>query len=421
MAPDTARIAHLAHASEAHAVEAHPVEASAVMELLPARPRLLALGEPTHGEDALLDVRNGLFRQLVEQEGYRTIAIESDCLAGLHVDAYLTTGAGTLDEAMEHGFSHGFGASAANRELVRWAREYNTDRPAADQLRFAGFDAPLEMTGAASPRQPLTALHTFLTSWPDADGLAGGPTDNLLPCTADTLDTLLGPDDRWTEPAALMDPSRSCGRSPEAVQLALIAHDLVSLVDERTPHLIAAAGREAWDRARLHGRTATGLLSYHSWLADTTPARMTRLISIRDRMMAENLLALTERGPVLAFAHNAHLQRERSSMRMGGGLLEWWGAGAIVSARLGPEYGFLATALGTIRHQGVDAPPPETVEGLLYALPEDRFLVDAPRLAAALGDPLPAPRVSPWFGYFGLDPAHLKETDGLVFVKDVRG
>lgn len=69
----------------------------------------------------------------------------------------------------------------------------------------------------------------------------------------------------------------------------------------------------------------------------------------------------------------------------------------------------------------MDAPPPETVEGLLYALPEDRFLVDAPRLAAALGDPLPAPRVSPWFGYFGLDPAHLKETDGLVFVKDVRG
>ncbi|MFE7537598.1 erythromycin esterase family protein [Streptomyces rhizosphaericola] len=406
MAPGTARIAHLTHA----------LDASAVMELLPGRPRLLALGEPTHGEDTLLDVRNALFRQLVEREGYRTIAVESDCLAGLRVDAYVTTGAGTLDEVMEHGFSHGFGASAANRELVRWAREYNTGRPAADRLRLAGFDAPLEMTGAASPRRPLTALHAFLTSWLSADG----PTDGLLPRTADTLDTLLGPDGRWTDPAALTDPSRSCGRSPEAVQLALIAHDLVSLLDERAPQLIAAAGREAWDRARLHGRTATGLLSYHSWLADTTPARMTRLVSVRDRMMAENLLALAERGPVLAFAHNAHLQRELSSMRMGDERLEWWGAGSIVSARLGPAYGFLATALGTIRHQGVDAPPPETVEGLLYALPEDRFLVDAPGLAAALGDPLPAPRVSPWFGYFGLDPAHLRKADGLVFIRDVR-
>ncbi|MYT97803.1 MULTISPECIES: erythromycin esterase family protein [unclassified Streptomyces] len=406
MVPGTARIAHLTHA----------LDASAVMELLPGRPRLLALGEPTHGEDTLLDVRNALFRQLVEREGYRTIAVESDCLAGLRVDAYVTTGAGTLDEAMEHGFSHGFGASAANRELVRWAREYNTGRPAADRLRLAGFDAPLEMTGAASPRRPLTALHAFLTSWLSADG----PSDGLLPRTADTLDALLGPDGRWTDPAALTDPSRSCGRSPEAVQLALIAHDLVSLLDERAPQLIAAAGREAWDRARLHGRTATGLLSYHSWLADTTPARMTRLVSVRDRMMAENLLALAERGPVLAFAHNAHLQRERNSMRMGDERLEWWGAGSIVSARLGPAYGFLATALGTIRHQGVDAPPPETVEGLLYALPEDRFLVDAPGLAGALGDPLPAPRVSPWFGYFGLDPAHLRKADGLVFIRDVR-
>jgi hypothetical protein len=46
---------------------------AAVLGLLTTRPRLLALGEPTHGEDALLDLRNDLFRHLVEQEGYRTI------------------------------------------------------------------------------------------------------------------------------------------------------------------------------------------------------------------------------------------------------------------------------------------------------------------------------------------------------------
>lgn len=156
---------------------AHAVEAAAVMRLLPARPRLLALGEPTHGEDFLLDVRNELFRQLVEQEGYRTITIESDCMMGLVVDDYVTSGTGTLDEVMERGFSHGFGASAANRELVRWMHAYNDDRPASERLRFAGFDGPLEITGAASPRQALTALHAYLTAWADAD---------LLPCAADT-------------------------------------------------------------------------------------------------------------------------------------------------------------------------------------------------------------------------------------------
>ncbi|MFF5210561.1 hypothetical protein [Streptosporangium sp. NPDC000396] len=54
--------------------------------MLPARPRLLTLGEPTHGEDILLDLRNELFQQLVEQEGFRTVAIESDRMMGLVVD-----------------------------------------------------------------------------------------------------------------------------------------------------------------------------------------------------------------------------------------------------------------------------------------------------------------------------------------------
>ncbi|MEH1017424.1 erythromycin esterase family protein [Micromonospora sp. CPCC 206060] len=389
---------------------AHAVEAATVMRLLPTRPRLLALGEPTHGEDLLLDVRNELFRQLVEQEGYRTIAVESDCVMGLVVDDDVTSGTGTLDEVMERGFSHGFGASAANRELVRWMRAYNDGRPGSERLRFAGFDGPLEITGAASPRQALTALHAYLTAWADAD---------LLPCAADTLDRLLGADDRWTNPAAMMDPFQSVGQTPEAKQLRLLADDLVTLLDAQTPQLIAASSRDDWDRARLYGRTATGLLRYHFWMADTSPGRLARLLALRDSMMAANLFAIAERGPALVYAHNGHLQRNKSRMRMGGLLLEWWSAGAIVSAHLGDGYAFLATALGTIRHHGVDAPPPDTIEGLLYALPADRYVVDARRLATVLGDVTPAPRVSPWFGYSPLDPAHVASNDGIVFVKDV--
>ncbi|MFE9206536.1 erythromycin esterase family protein [Micromonospora sp. NPDC007230] len=388
---------------------AHAVDAATVMGLLPARPRLLALGEPTHGEDVLLEVRNDLFRQLVEQEGYRTIAIESDCMMGLVVDDYVTSGTGTLDEVMERGFSHEWGAFAANRELVRWMRAYNDGRPASEQVRFAGFDGPLEITAAASPRQALTALHSYLTARVDAD---------LLPCTAETLDRLLGADDRWTNPAAMMDPSQSVGQTPEATQLRLLADDLVALLDAQTPHLIAASSPDDWDRARMYGRTATGLLRYHFWMADPAPRRMAWLLGVRDSMMAANLLALAERGPTLVNAHNAHLQRDKSTMQMWAGPVQWWSAGAIASAQLGEGYAVLATALGTIRHHGVQTPPPDTIEGLLYALPQDRYVVDARRLADALGDVTPAPRVSPWFGYAPLDPAHLASNDGIIFVKD---
>jgi erythromycin esterase-like protein len=172
------------------------------MGLLPARPRLLALGEPTHGEDVLLEVRNDLYRQLVEQEAYRTIAIESDCMAGLIVDDYVTSGTGSLDDVMERGFSHGFGGSAANRELVRWMRAYNDGRPASEQVRFAGFNGPLEMTGAESPRQALTALHAHLAA--RGDGA-------MLPCPEETLDRLLGDDGRWTEPAATTNRPSEAG------------------------------------------------------------------------------------------------------------------------------------------------------------------------------------------------------------------
>ncbi|MFF4810404.1 erythromycin esterase family protein [Micromonospora chersina] len=387
----------------------HAVDAAAVMGLLLARPRLLALGEPTHGEEVLLDLRNELFRQLVEREGYRTIAIESDCLMGLVVDDHVTSGAGDLDEVMERGFSHEWGAIPGNRDLVRWMRAYNEGRPAADRVRFAGFDGPLEITAAASPRQALTALHGYLAARVDA---------GLLPCTAETLDRLLGADDRWTEPAAMLDPTRSVGRTPEARELRLVADDLVALLDAQTPQLIATSTPDEWDRARLYGRTAAGLLRYHCSMADTSPSRMARLLGVRDSMMAANLLALAERGPTLVHAHNSHLQRPKSSMRMGGLPVEWWSAGALVSPHLGEGYAFLATALGTIRHHGVETPPPDTLEGHLYALPQDRYVVEPRRLAAFLGESTPAPRVSPWFGYAPLDPAHLASIDGLVFVKD---
>ena len=382
--------------------------ADAVLRLFPTRPRLLALGEPAHGEHTLLRLRNDLFRQLVEQAGYRTIAIESDCVAGLVVDDYLTTGAGTLDQVMETGFSHGWGSLTGNRELVRWMREYNDGRPDSEKLRFGGFDGPLEMTAAASPRQALNALHTYLARWIDT---------SLFPCTAGTLDRKLGADDRWTDPAAMMDPTKSVGQTPEARALRLIADDLAVLLETQVPHLIKVSSSDDLRRARLYGRTATGLLRYHFWMADTCPNRVTRLCALRDQLMAGNLLALAERGPVLAHAHNSHLQRDESVMQMWQGPVKWWSAGALVSAQLGDEYGFVATGLGTIRHHGVLTPPPDTIEGMLSALPEERCIIDSSFMAALSAARL-SPRESPWFGYSPLDPAHLDGYDGIAFVRD---
>jgi erythromycin esterase-like protein len=298
---------------------------------------------------------------------------------------------GTLDDIMERGFSHSFGTAPGNRDLVRWMRAYNEDHD--EQLRFFGFDGPLEYW-AASPRQAITALYDLL--------------DGPLPCTRETLDTLLGADDRWSNEATVMNPSESIGQSADAQRLRVIADDLVALLDTQAPQL-SVQDRE---RAELYGRTATGLLRYHHWMADTSPARISRLSALRDAMMATNLRAVAEHGPALVFTHNLHLQRNKSFMSLGDRQVEMWSAGAITAARLGDRYAFLASAFGAV---GDNTPPPDTVEGILATLPWDNSLVDARRLAQTITTP--APRISHDFAYFPLDPAQLDMIDGVVFLK----
>lgn len=329
-------------------------------------------------------MRNQVFRHLVEHEGYRSLAVESDCLMGMIVDDYVTTGTGTLDEVMRSGFSHNFGSAPGNRELVEWMRAYNSSHD--EKLRFFGFDGPLEYW-AASPREALTALNELL----------GGPF---------SFDELLGPDERWSNPDTVMDPSQSIGQSADAQRLRVIADDLVALLDTRAPGLAVSD----LEKAELYGRTAVGLLRYHHWMADTSPERISRLSGLRDAMMAANLLAIAARGPALVYTHNLHLQRTRSVMSLGEHQVEMWSAGAILSARLGNRFAYLATAFGAI---GDDVPPPDTAEGMLSTLPWEAALVDPRAIAGAV------PRVSTDFAYFPLDPATLDTIDGLVFLQKV--
>ncbi|WP_433515119.1 erythromycin esterase family protein [Nonomuraea sp. CA-143628] len=367
---------------------------SAFLQSLPAKPLLLGLGEARHFVQELGEARNEIFRHLVEHEGYRSFAIESDCLMGLVVNDYITTGTGTLDEVMERGFSHNFGTSPANRELVRWMRTYNESHD--EKLRFFGFDGPLEYW-AASPRQALTGLYDLLD----------GPLPSAV-VTRETLDTLLGPDDRWSNEATAMDPSQSIGQSADAQRLRLIADDLVALLDTQMPGLSG----EDRELAALYGRTAVGLLRFHYWMADASPARWTRLSALRDAMMADNLRAIAEHGPALVFSSNLHLQRNKTFMSFGDQTLEWWSAGAITGTNLGDRYAFLASAFGTV---GDDTPPEDTVEGTLSTLPWDHSLIDARRLAEAVTKP--TQRVAQDFAYFPLDPAQLDMIDGIVFLK----
>jgi hypothetical protein len=266
------------------------------------------------------------------------------------------------------------------------------------------------MTGPAAPGPALLALYDYLATHVDV---------GLLP--AGDIAQLLGDEERWTNPAATMDPTQSVGASDDTKTLRLIADDLLALLTAQTPHLVSATSREEWWVAGLHGRTAAGLLRYHAGMADTSASRVGRLMGERDAMMADNLFAIVDqqahRGPTLAFAHNRHLQRHKSRLRMAGMALEWWSAGAIAGTRLSDEYAFVAMAMGEVPEMEFGVPSPDTIEGILHTLPENRYVVDSAGLAAALHETKLFPRTDIDYRYIPLDAGQLEDTDGIVFLK----
>lgn len=316
-----------------------------IREFLPPSYDVLALGEPAHLDHTISRIRNDLLFQLADQ-GVRSIAVESDRVAALAVDEYVRKGVGSLDQAMAEGFSHGLGAVDANRELVARICEYNQDRPPAEQLAFHGFDAATENMSAPSPLAYLEQARAYLKLDHDLASLAGD-------------------DERWSRTEAIMDATQSPGDTEDAERLRALGGEMLRQLDDQP------ADTEEWRGARIHLTAGLGLLRYHKQSAqqEEQAARIYRLLSLRDGLMAQNLLEIraleARRGPTMLFAHNTHLQKHHGEWRLGEMDLGWIGAGAIVAALWGDRYVFVAGSLGSSAQLELGEPDPATHEGLL--------------------------------------------------------
>jgi erythromycin esterase-like protein len=361
---------------------------------------LLALGEPTHLEPAFQARRNELFGQLAEC-GFRSIALETDRVAALAVDDFVRDGVGTLDAAMRDGFSHRFGELDGNRRLVAWMREHNESRPADERLAFHGLDAPTETMSAPSPLRYLEHARDYLDLDHDLAGLAGD-------------------DERWSSQEALWDATKSPGAAAEAEELRVLADDMRTALYARAPELIAATSRAEWLRARTYLTAGADLLRYHRQAAQLIDesARINALCALRDVIMAQNLLDIryveADRGPTLVSAHNRHLQRNRSDMRMGPYYVEWFSAGAIVAPLLDERYTFVAGSLGRSDALGLREPQPDTYESFL----QDRIPTWGLTKAAAVPPATTRTDPTPEQGYFPLDEPILDGANAVLHISN---
>jgi erythromycin esterase-like protein len=266
----------------------------------------------------------------------------------------------------EAGFSHGFGRLDANRELVEWIRAYNADFSHRVKLQFYGFDSPTEMIGSDSPAQVLHFVLDYLASIDNASG------EEHRKC----IDSLLGRDTDWENPAAMIDPTKSKGCSPAATALRIETEDLITELRVRRPELVAKNDEIRYLEAVQYATVARQLLNYHAALARKSRElgkRVELLLGLRDLMMADNLAYMVSRergrGKVLAFAHNSHLQCGKAQWQFGNDVYKWWPAGSHLNEMFGSHYAVIGTAVGISDANGIGAPEAGTLEARLTAVP----------------------------------------------------
>ena len=389
-----------------------------VVTLLGDSVELLGFGEALHGGKEILLLRNQLFKRLVEAHGYSAIAIESSFPKSPIVNEYVSgRGPTSYDAIQDTGFSHGFGRLEANRELVEWMRQYNADPSHSTKLHFYGFDSPTEMTGTESPGHALRFVLDYLTSIDSASGNE----------YRKRIDALLGEESKWEDPAAMMDPTKSVGLSPEATALRIETEELISELHTRRPELVAKSDKERFLEALQFASVARQLLNYHAELARTSHNRTARLLALRDAMMADTMAYVMtrerDRGKVLIFAHNTHLQRGKAQWQLGSDTLTWWPVGAHLDVMFGSHYAVIGSAVGISDENGIPQPETGTLEARLMTVPGPALFIPTHR-----GQGLPTSEIAALpvrsgskknSTYFALTPQSITDFDWLAFLHSV--
>src|SRR5215203_1970298 len=98
---------------------------------------VVGLGEAWHTSGGFYKMKHRIFRDLVENMGFRAFAIESHWVSGEKANRYVQTCEGSPDEALDLHIP--VWRSVELRDLVQWMCEWNQAHP-DDRVHYIGFD-----------------------------------------------------------------------------------------------------------------------------------------------------------------------------------------------------------------------------------------------------------------------------------------
>lgn len=288
-------------------------------------PRVLALGEFTHGAHEPLALRNRLVRLLGERGRLNMVVVESGLVEGRRLNEYVMGGPGEATTVAAGYLNWGFGHYPENVELLRWLRAYNA-RPGVRRISLHGADIPggnARAIGDAS----IAVADSIAWLRRVAPGKDEGLVDALTPYARD------------------FDNKRWFALTPdERVALPRLADRLVALHARRRAEFGAAtsADEEAWaERTAIVLRQIVGV--FEAWPADNqagnSPKGMFAVVQARDAAMAANALWLLRRAGsgahMLMFMHNGHVEAAQTLPLLPGATQPYVVVGQRLRAALG--------------------------------------------------------------------------------------
>jgi erythromycin esterase len=151
-------------------------------------PRVVGLGEATHGTAEFFQLKHRLFRWQVERHGATVLAMELPYAVGLRINDWIATGEGDLEALMQG--SYWWLDSGELRALFVWMHEHNERHP--DQpVELFGFDVQGSQDSA---RALLQTLPSPLLETLASGGLRELPDLEAASAELDQLRAQLGSD-----------------------------------------------------------------------------------------------------------------------------------------------------------------------------------------------------------------------------------
>lgn len=259
--------------------------------------RIVLLGEPTHGNREVYQLKHRMVEFLVEEMGFDALVMETPMSESFDVHEYVSTGVGSPEQALAATHVWPWDTEEV-AEMLAWMRRHNADPINPRKLSFYGFDMQ-------SPERAARATLAYL--------------DRVDPALAATARAGLGhlaipfsdPDAGGYRPIVARDSDTSVQETLDAVLVAFEANQ--GAWGAATGHDDAAVARQ---HARVLGQ----------WVAASRDEGQ-RFGAVRDSSMAENIRWILEReGPearIAVWAHNAHIANAQAAHRSDG--TDWAG------------------------------------------------------------------------------------------------